>query len=68
MFFFLMGTPLWQCLNVLTGKCENMEVGPFVDRVKSFDMPNAIGEQAHWCFSMQVAFCFGDLEKVTVLA
>lgn len=65
---FLLGTPLWQCLLVLTGKCKGMDEGDIITRRKYCNNPDRIGEQSLWSYSMQVAFYLGDLEKATQLA
>lgn len=68
-FFFLMGTPLWQCLNVLSGKSEAMDKGQVMERINAFtNVPNIMGQQALCCFGMQVAFYMGDLDKATEMA
>jgi hypothetical protein len=66
--FFLLGSPLWQCLLVLTGNSRDMETGDIIDRRNGFKNPNHIGQQSLWSYSMQIAFYLGELDKATSMA
>ncbi|CAB9500744.1 Protein tyrosine kinase [Seminavis robusta] len=69
--FFLLASPLWQCLLNLTGKSADpstMETGTVMERRKAFPAHKKCGVQSIHSFQMIISYYRGDLEKATEMS